>query len=129
MAVNVLVVDDSSTMRHMVMRALELSGAPLGQVLEAANGREALDALAANWIDLVLTDINMPVMDGVEMLRAMRDSGLLATMPVVVISTEANDQRIHELRDMGVGAYLRKPFRPELLRATLEELLGYHHEG
>lgn len=125
MSVNVLIVDDSVTMRGMVARTLELCGLPLGEVLQAANGQEALELLASNWVDLVLTDINMPVMDGVAFLTQLRTSGLLATLPVVVISTEGSEQRIAELTEMGVNAYLRKPFTPEALRSVLLSVLEY----
>lgn len=125
MSLNVLIVDDSATMRGMVARTLEMCGLPVGEVLQAANGREALDTLADHWVDLVLTDINMPVMDGVSFLKELRASGLLETLPVVVISTEGSETRIAELKELGVNAYLRKPFAPEALRTVLEGLLEY----
>jgi two-component system chemotaxis response regulator CheY len=110
---DVLVVDDSDLIRRMILRTLELAEVPLGVPYEAANGREALDIMEDNWVDLVLADINMPVMDGVEMVRHMRGSPELAGIPVIVVSTEGATARMEELRAMGVSACIRKPFTPE----------------
>lgn len=114
--IDVLVVDDSDLIRAMIIKTLRLAQVPLGTVYEAGNGREALDVLDSNWVDLVLADINMPVMDGVEMVERMRASADLKGIPVIVVSTEGATARIEELRKMGVSAYVRKPFTPEMLR-------------
>ena len=84
MAFNVLVVDDSAVMRQMVVRTLKMSGLPLGTVLEAANGEEGLSVLQEQWVDLLLLDINMPVMNGEEMLRRLRASPETEALPVIV---------------------------------------------
>lgn len=124
MAYNVLVVDDSATVRAVVVKALHLSGLPLQEVMLAANGREALAVLRDHWIDLVLTDIHMPEMDGFELVRAMSADGLLGTVPVVVVSTEGSETRIDELRLQGVRGYIRKPFTPEELSGVVRAALG-----
>lgn len=132
MALNILLVDDSDIIRAMVSRTLTLSGLDLGQLLEASNGREALDVLDREWVDLVLADLNMPVMDGVEMLDAMRAKPTLASIPVIVVSTEGATQRIDDLSAKGVAAWVRKPFTPEEIRdvvAGVTESWAAHPEA
>jgi len=123
MSLNVLVVDDSSVMRAMIIKTLRLSGLPLGEVHEAANGREGLQALDRHWIDLALIDINMPVMNGEELLDKMRQNPETADVPVVVVSTEGSETRIETLRQKGAG-FVHKPFTPETLRETILEITG-----
>lgn len=124
MAINVLVVDDSETVRQVIAKTLQLANLPIGQVFMAGNGKEALDVLADNWVDLVFSDINMPVMGGIELIERMRGDELLKTIPVIVVSTEGSATRIEELRAKGVSAYVRKPFTPETLRKVVEDVLG-----
>ncbi len=124
MAYNILIVDDSDTVRAVISKTLKMSGLDLGELHTAANGQEGLDVLREQWVDLVLTDINMPVMNGVEMIERMRADDDLAALPVVVISTEGSTTRIEELKAKGVRAYLRKPFTPEKLKEVIEDLLG-----
>ena len=122
MAFSVLVVDDNRLMRNMVARAVGLSGLAISTVLEAGDGAQALAALRSQWIDLVLLDINMPVMDGEEFLRQLRaDTALSATL-VVVVSTESSQPRIARLKAMRAG-FIHKPFRPEALVAAVNELM------
>jgi two-component system chemotaxis response regulator CheY len=128
MALNVLVVDDSETVRSIILKTLKLSGLELNEPLQAANGREALQVLQENWIDLVLTDINMPDMGGVELIEFMKTDDVLKTIPVVVVSTEGSATRIEELKEKGVRAYVRKPFTPERIREVLDDVLGGGHE-
>ena len=125
MSYNFLVIDDSKTARLMLAKSINLSGLPIGEVHMAENGREALDLLRDNWIDMVLTDINMPDMNGMELVRIMAQEGLLQTVPVVVVSTEGSDIRIGELRDHGIRDYLRKPVRAEHIRDVVEQILGH----
>ena len=124
MAYNILVVDDSFLVRDVITKTLHICGAPVKQVFHAANGREALQILADNWIDLVFCDINMPVMNGIEMLEKMVDDGILKSIPVVIISTEGSATRIEQLRLKGVRGYIRKPFVPEAIREIINEILG-----
>ena len=123
MALNVLVVDDSSVMRAMIIKTLKLSGIGLGEVFQAANGAEGLEALDANWIDLALVDINMPVMNGEEMIDRVRGMPETADLPLVVVSTESSETRIRALRQKGAW-FVHKPFTPEALRATIVEITG-----
>jgi two-component system chemotaxis response regulator CheY len=124
MPYNVLIVDDSPIVRKVVEKTLRLSGTELGEVSQAGNGREALDLLKDHWVDIVFADINMPEMDGIEMVERMEKTGLLKTVPVVIVSTERSVTRIEELRAKGVRAYLNKPFTPEEIKAIIDEVLG-----
>ncbi|HUI06924.1 MAG TPA: response regulator [Verrucomicrobiae bacterium] len=124
MAYNVLIVDDSPIVRTVVDKTLRLAGVELGEVSQAGNGREALELLNDHWVDIVFADINMPEMDGVEMVERMSQTGLLKTIPVVIVSTERSVTRIEELRAKGVRAYLNKPFTPEEIKKIVDELLG-----
>jgi two-component system, chemotaxis family, chemotaxis protein CheY len=123
MAFNVLVVDDSAVMRAMIARVVRLSGVPLGEMYEAANGAEGLRVVGEHWVDLVLLDINMPVMNGEEMLRRLRAEPETASLPVIVVSTESSETRVHALEELGV-AFVHKPFAPEDLRATILRITG-----
>ncbi len=123
MAFNVLVVDDSAVMRQMIVRTLRMSGLPLGSVLEAGNGEEGLRTLQEEWIDLLLLDINMPVMNGEEMLRRIRGDAETAALPVIVVSTEGSETRLAALQELG-AAIVRKPFAPETLRDTILRVTG-----
>lgn len=115
--VNVLIVDDSAMMRAIIRRAVVLSGVE-GLVHEAANGREALAVLEAAPIDAVFTDINMPVMNGPELLRAMagRDWDHIHR---IIVSTDGSEARREEVRDLKVRMYVEKPFAPEMIRDVL----------
>jgi two-component system chemotaxis response regulator CheY len=118
---NILIVDDSSVMRRMVRRVVELTEVETAQVYEAANGREALAIIDANQIDAVFTDLNMPVMTGTELLRALKDRPSRPRVRVV-ISTDGSDARRREAGELEVTRYLEKPLRPEVMRDVLSEL-------
>lgn len=119
MSLNILVVDDSDVIRSMIARTLTLTEIPIGAVFEASNGREALDVLDDSWVDLVLADINMPVMNGEEMLESMRANAEMADTPVIVVSTEGASERVEQLLANGVSAWIRKPFTPEQIRDVI----------
>jgi two-component system chemotaxis response regulator CheY len=123
MAVNVLIVDDSAVMRAMIQKTMQLSGLQLGEIHQAANGREGLVTLERQWIDLVIADINMPVMTGEEMIEHMQANPDLKTIPTIVISTEGSQNRIDRLRGKGVR-FIHKPFSPEMIRDTIRVVLG-----
>jgi len=124
MAYRVLIVDDSPAMRTFVRRVLEVSGFDLASCLQAGNGEEALQVLRGEWVDLVLSDINMPVMDGEEFLRRLESDEMLRALPVVIISTDATAGRIERMIALGARGYVTKPFTPEMLREQLERTLG-----
>jgi two-component system chemotaxis response regulator CheY len=129
MAYNVLIVDDSPAMRSFVRRVLDLSGLTVGKCLEAGNGREALDLLREEWVDVVLTDLNMPTMDGEQFVRCVEGDDSLRTIPVLVVSTDRTEGRAQQLLTLGAKGYVTKPFLPETLREEVEKVLGVGDAG
>ncbi|HSW47303.1 MAG TPA: response regulator [Phycisphaerae bacterium] len=123
MALNVLIVDDSATMRSMVARMLTMSGLPVGKVHQAGNGKEGIEMLEREWVDIVFADINMPVLSGLDMIRYIREHPHLDNLPIVVISTESSEERIKEVQRLGVQ-FIHKPFTPEQVRAVVQSMLG-----
>jgi two-component system chemotaxis response regulator CheY len=123
MPLNVLIVDDSSVMRAMIIKTIRMSGLDLGDVYQAGNGKEGLDAARENWVDLVVADINMPVMNGEEMIDQMKADPELSALPTIVISTEGSATRIQRLEKKGV-TFIHKPFTPEIIRDAIQELTG-----
>jgi two-component system chemotaxis response regulator CheY len=124
MAFNILIVDDSPAMRRVVRRVVEMSGVDVGNYFEAANGIEALAAMQKNWIDLVLTDINMPDMNGEQLLAEIRRDPMLCAIPVLVVSTDRSDARLHQMISLGADGYIAKPFQPATLSEEMCRLLG-----
>jgi len=127
-AFRVLIVDDSTVMRGFIRRIMLLSGLEASAFLEAGDGNEALNVLRREWVDVVLTDINMPGMDGEELLRSLGTDELLKSVPVVVVSTDGTEKRIGRMLALGARGYVKKPFLPETLREELERVLGATHE-
>ena len=127
MSLNVLIVDDSSVGRMMVAKALRLSGVDIGEVHQAGDGQQGLDAMASTWIDVVFADINMPVMNGEEMIEHIRENPAWADTPIVVVSTEGSQTRIERL-EQKVARFIHKPFTPETVRDMIKEILGNHNE-
>ena len=123
MAINLLIVDDSSVMRSMIAKALRMSGIELSAIYEAGNGKEGLDRLDEQSIDLAIIDINMPVMNGEEMIDHMRSRPDTRQIPVIVISTEGSEARIKQLKEKG-ARFIHKPFTPERIRDVINELVG-----
>lgn len=124
MAISILIVDDSETVRAVIVKALRLAQVPAEEIHQAGNGEEAWKVLGEHWIDLVFCDINMPVMGGLELIGRMRADEILKNTPVVVVTTEGSSKRIEELKQKGVNAYIRKPFTPEMIRKVVFETLG-----
>lgn len=127
MAFNILIVDDSSTMRGMVKKVLGMTQLPLGELWEASNGKEGLEKMRANWVDLVLADLNMPDMTGQEMIDEMKRDPLLSALPVVVVSSEGDKTVLEHLAQKGVKEIVQKPFEASLLRQVIERALGAIH--
>jgi two-component system chemotaxis response regulator CheY len=123
MAYNILIVDDSQTMRAVLHKTIDMAGIEIGKIFEAGNGKEALEVLEKEWVDIVFADINMPVMNGIEMVEAMIKQGYMDTTPVVVISTEGSKTRLESLKSMGVKGFLRKPISPELFKSVVDGVL------
>ena len=123
MGKTVLIVDDSNTMRKIVSRSLRQAGIDFDQILEAGDGQEALDVLGANQVDVVLSDINMPNMTGLEFLKAKAEDDAIKDIPVIMISTETGADIIDEAKSYGAKGAIKKPFTPDLINETLEPLL------
>jgi len=123
MAYRILIVDDSSVTRKVLKKTIGMIDLPVEEIIEAGNGLEGLDLLSEHSVDVVLADINMPEMNGMEMAAAILANPATAGVPVVIISTHAEDIRINELRSQGVKAYIHKPFTAETIRDVLSEVL------
>jgi len=123
MAIRVLIVDDSSTIRLIVRRCLEQAELGIEEIWEAANGEEALDRLAKNDVDVVLTDVNMPKMDGMQLLAYMKQNERWKTIPVLMITTEAGPKAVVDAAKKGVFGYIRKPFTPAQIHDQLAPLV------
>jgi two-component system, chemotaxis family, chemotaxis protein CheY len=119
-----LIVDDSSVMRKIVERALRQAGISLGEVLEASSGIEALKLLGHRRVDLILSDINMPNMDGLEFLRQLRTQNLAPNVPVVMITTESSEEHVLNAIAAGAQGYIRKPFTPDQVKDRILPLFG-----
>ncbi len=124
MGFNVLIVDDSGAMRKVIKKTIKISGFDVDNFYEAGNGKEALEVLKDNWIDVVLTDINMPEMDGITFLKRLKEDETLQELPVIVISTEKRDKRVKNAISSGARGYVKKPFRPEEIKNILTEVIG-----
>lgn len=119
MAKNVLLVDDSSTMRKIISRSLRQAGLDFGEIYEAGDGQEALVVLEKESIDIVLSDINMPNMNGIEFLREKLNRPGIKDIPVFMISTETGDDIIGEAKSLGAIGALKKPFTPDKVNEVL----------
>lgn len=124
MAYNILLVDDSMSMRAIVKKVITMSGFDIGEIAEAGNGVEALARLEDFWADLVISDIHMPEMDGVELLKKLKSDPMTESLPVVMITTESRDEIVDSAMSLGAAGYIKKPFRPEDIKALLSEILG-----
>ena len=123
MAYKVLVVDDSSSIRAIIKKIIKVSGFDVAEFLDASDGREALRVLAANQVDLVLTDINMPEMNGLELIARIKGNDHLASVPIVVVSTEGSGKKMAQAMSLGAVGYVKKPFVPEQIKQTLNKIL------
>jgi two-component system, chemotaxis family, chemotaxis protein CheY len=121
MAIDVLIVDDSAAIRKILQRVLAQTDVPLGKILEAGDGLEAIEQLKGNRVNLVLSDINMPNMDGIQLLGEMRANAAWKSIPVVMITTEGSQQKVLEAVDLGAAGYVRKPFTADQIK---EKIIG-----
>jgi two-component system, chemotaxis family, chemotaxis protein CheY len=117
MGIRVLIVDDSSTIRRIISRCLDRAEVGVTEVLEAGDGCEALELLASRKVDVVLTDINMPNMDGLQLLGEIRKSPKWGAIPVLVITSESGAEAVGEAVSKGAAGYIKKPFTPLQLRS------------
>jgi len=124
MAYNVLIVDDSATMRALIRKVLVISGFDIGEYFEGANGKEALGILEKNWVDIILSDLHMPEMDGAALVEVLKKHQLWRNIPIVLITTESRPEVIKVFLNLGVQDYIKKPFHPETIRKKLTGILG-----
>lgn len=127
MPYNILIVDDSATTRALIRRALGLSGLAIGEIHEAGDGVVGLRLLDCQLVDLVLADLHMPEMGGIEMTQRILSNEKTRSLPVIVISAEPDANRLDGLKAKGVRAWLRKPFTPERLRDVVMEVMEVVH--
>lgn len=123
MAYNILVVDDSATTRTIIKRTIQMAQLDVATIFEAGNGKEGLAAVSANKVDLVLADLHMPEMDGVEMTRQLLANQATKHVPVIIVSAEPNAEKVAALKAQGARGHLRKPFTPESLRDLIVNTL------
>lgn len=122
---NILIVDDSATTRAVIKRTLKMADIPLNQVLEAPNGKAALDVLDCVKVDLVLADLHMPQMTGVEMARAIHANPATTGIPVIVVSAEPSVAKLEQLTsEAGIRGYVRKPFTPEQIAVAVRNVFS-----
>jgi len=129
MAYNILIVDDSIPMRAVIKKTIKASGFNVGEIFEAADGREALEIMRREWLDLVVSDYNMPGMNGLEMLEEMKKDEVLRSVPVVMVTTEGSRERVDLFMKIGVTDYVKKPFTPEEVRSKLDRIMGEDENG
>ncbi len=123
--VRALIVDDSSVMRKIVERSLRQAGLDLSEVVEASNGAEALAVLGERQVDLILSDINMPVMDGLEFVKQLQASSIAPQVPIVMITTEGSEANVVQALSFGAKGYIRKPFTPDQVKEHVLPVLGH----
>jgi len=121
--IRTLIVDDSSVMRKIVERALRQAGLEPLVVHEAGSGTEGLEVLKTKPVDLILSDINMPAMDGLEFLRQVRAQNLAPGVPVVMITTESSEEHVKQAIQSGAQGYIRKPFTAEQVKERVLPLV------
>lgn len=124
MSYNILIVDDSLPMRAVIKKVIKASGFDVGKFYEAENGKNALDVLNDEWVDLIISDYNMPVMNGLEMLESIKKNDIFNSIPVVMVTTEGSQQRIEEFFKSGAADYIKKPFTPEQIKTKLVMIMG-----
>ncbi|HUK54151.1 MAG TPA: response regulator [Candidatus Binatia bacterium] len=122
MPLDVLIVDDSAAIRKILQRVLTQTNLPLGKVLEAGDGREALEAMAQSKVDLILSDINMPNMDGLQFLSELKSNDQWKGIPVLMISTEGSQAKVMEAVQLGARGFVRKPFTPDQIKEKLASI-------
>lgn len=123
MSGTILVVDDSAMMRKVVLRTLKMAGVEFDRILEAGNGKEALACLRMNKIELIMCDINMPVMTGLQLLQQIKEENLAAGVPIVMVTTESSESQVRQAILSGARGYIRKPFSIEHIVNNVKPLL------
>ena len=123
MPVDVLIVDDSAAIRKILQRVLRQTDIPIGDVLEAGDGVEALKQLSDRHVNLILSDINMPNMDGLQLLAQLKQNDKWKSVPIVMVTTEGGQGKVIEAVQLGAAGYVRKPFTAEQIKEKLSGLI------
>ncbi len=124
MGYQILIIDDSAVTRAVLKKTIGMTGVEVDEIIEASNGQEALQLLSDGNADLIMADLNMPRMNGMELAERLFNDSTLKHIPMVVISTEASAARIEELQHLGIKGYIHKPFTPEAIRKILVDTLN-----
>jgi two-component system chemotaxis response regulator CheY len=124
MPLDVLIVDDSAAIRKILQRVLRQADVPIGQVIEAGDGAEALESLKTQPVGLILSDINMPNMDGLQLLAKLKSTAEWKNVPVIMITTEGSQARVMEAVELGAAGYVRKPFTADQIKEKLMPLVS-----
>lgn len=123
MPLDVLIVDDSAAIRKILQRVLRQADVPMGEVYEAGDGFEALELMKTQKVDLILSDINMPNMDGLQLLSELKSNDAWKNVPFVMITTEGSQNKVVEAVNLGAAGYVRKPFTAEQIKDKLAAVL------
>jgi two-component system chemotaxis response regulator CheY len=123
MPVDVLIVDDSAAIRKILQRVLRQTDIPIGDVFEAGDGVEALKTLNDRHVNLILSDINMPNMDGLQLLAQLKQNDKWKSVPIVMVTTEGGQGKVIEAVQLGAAGYVRKPFTAEQIKEKLTGLI------
>lgn len=120
MALDLLIVDDSAAIRKILERVLRQAEIPLGEVYQSGDGVEALSVLKQNKVGLILADINMPNMDGLELLKEVKAAPDWQSIPVIMVTTESGQAKVMQAVELGAAGYIRKPFTADQIKSKLE---------
>jgi len=121
---SLMIVDDSATMRKIIMRTVRMSGINFSRTEEAGNGKEALDKLNNGPVDIMLCDINMPEMNGIELVKKVRELNNCAGTKIIMVSTESAQETINDIMTSGANGYITKPFTPEKFQEKLSPFVN-----
>jgi two-component system chemotaxis response regulator CheY len=121
---NVVIVDDSAAIRKILRRVLLQTEIPIGTIHEAGDGQDAVRILKDNAVNLILSDINMPNMDGIELLRIVKSTSQWSHLPVLMITTEGGQAKVMEALQLGAAGYVRKPFTADQLKEKIIGVVG-----
>ena len=124
MSYNILVIDDSACMRKVLKKSIVMCGIGDISFYEAGNGLEGLEVIKKEWIDIIFTDIHMPIMNGLELVKALRADEAIKHTPIIVVTSDTNAENSAEVKAYDIKDIIYKPFRAEDIRRLLTELLG-----
>ncbi|HEY3444231.1 MAG TPA: response regulator [Paludibaculum sp.] len=123
MSLDVMIVDDSAAIRKILQRVLIQADVPIGKVVEAGDGQDALEKLKTVTVGLILSDINMPNMDGLQLLAALKSQEATKGVPVIMVTTEGSSNKVMEAVSLGAAGYVRKPFTAEQIKEKLAGII------